>query len=393
MRISQILLITLFLSQVAIAQDERLKGIEYEIEQLMDTFKTVGISVIVVNKEEVIYSKGFGYRDLEKKKPVTPNTVFGIGSISKQFMSGLIGIYEGRDSLSVYDRPAQYIDGLDFYMDEMDSLVNIEDLLTHQSGLGNCDASMVFFPTDDLLKNAKKVKYLEPTTDITGHWSYSNMGYSLLGTIAQEIGDRPWGDLITSEIFAPLGMSNSSTSIKATRANDNHSLPYSIRDGQPVEVLFDALQESGPGGAINSSANDMARWAQMLLNAGAHHDQQLIPKDYLERAFSNHVKIRDQFSFDHDNDILFDSYGYGWSVNNYLGHYRVQHGGALSGFTASLEVYPLDDLGIIVLSNQHNSNISFHVSDMIARRLLNKSIKPLEEYSVNVSQARPYVSH
>ena len=99
-----LLLITFF--QVSSqTKDKRLTGLETEIDSLMKAYRLVGLSVAIVENDEVIYSKGFGYRDLENKLPVTPNTLFSIGSVTKQFTSSLIGIYEGQGKLSLEDKP------------------------------------------------------------------------------------------------------------------------------------------------------------------------------------------------------------------------------------------------------------------------------------------------
>lgn len=371
-------------------QDKRLQGLDEDINRLMDTFHTVGMAVVIVEKDSIIYNNGFGFRDLELKKPITSNTLFGIGSISKQFTSSLIGIYEGRQHLDLNDRPATYIEGLDFYTDEMDSLINIEDLLIHRSGIGNCDAAMVFFPTNDLIRNARRLEYLRSYGQVRQGFQYSNMGYSLLGAISEKIGGNSWSNLIQKEIFDPLGMVHSNSSISELTKKEDFSMPYSVNEGEPVRVLFDSLYESSPGGAINSSSNEMALWIRMLLNGGMHENEEIIPKDYLERAFSDHTKLRQRFSFDTKDEMQFDNYGYGWAVQNYLGHYRVNHTGAVSGFTATMDIFPFDSLGIVVLSNQHLSAIPNHVADMIIRRMLDKRRISWQNYEVRYADARMY---
>ena len=288
------------------------------------------------------------------------------------------------------DRPARYIDGLDFYTDAMDSLVTIEDLLAHRSGIGNCDASMVFFPTNDLIKNAQRIAHLPPSSPFRQGLDYSNMGYALLGAIVENVGKDDWPSLIERHILSPLGMTDSNASIDDMASGQDYALPYSVHKQEAVRVKMDALQESIPGGGINSSARDMAIWLQMLLNGGKHNEQQVIQQEYLERAFSDQVIMRNRFSFNQKDDLLFDNYGYGWAVNQYLGTYRVSHSGAVSGYTATIELFPFEGFGIVVLTNQHLSAISNHISDLITRRMLQKEQKVWQDYEVHRAEARIY---
>ena len=113
---------------------EELKGIDDEIIQLMKKYNTVGLSVAVVKDGKTLYTKGFGYRDLKQKLPVTENTLFHIASMTKAFTGSLLGILESKNQLSLKDKPAMYVPNLQFYNDKMNNLITIEDLLSHRSG-------------------------------------------------------------------------------------------------------------------------------------------------------------------------------------------------------------------------------------------------------------------
>lgn len=371
-------------------QDARLKGLDLIVRQLMEKFECVGLAIAIVEKDQTIYSKGYGYRDLENKKRVTSNTLFGIGSITKQFTAGLMGIYEDRGILSVHDRPAKFIKDLKFSTDEMNTIVTIEDLMAHRSGLGNLDGAMVFFPRKDLFQNIERLPYLAPSSQVRERMDYSNMGYAILGAISESIGHDTWSENIHREIFRPLGMNQSNTTIEALQKCTNFSLAYSVHDNKPTQVVFDPLDETSPGGSINSSANEMTYWVRMLLAGGYFKEQQIISKTYLERAFSGQNFVSDRFSFEKKDSLLFDTYGYGLAINNYFDHYRVHHSGAVSGFTASLELYPFESLGIVVLTNQHLSALSGHLVDIIARRMLKLPRKDWGTYEVQRTEARMY---
>src|SRR5690606_35074694 len=114
-------------------------------ENILETWKGAGFAVAVVEKDKIIYSKGFGYRDYENKIPVTPNTLFAIGSSSKAFTSGLLGILRGDKKLSFDDSPIRHIPELRFYNNEMNNGITIKDLMTHRTGLPRHDLSWYYF--------------------------------------------------------------------------------------------------------------------------------------------------------------------------------------------------------------------------------------------------------
>ncbi|WP_299222548.1 serine hydrolase [uncultured Aquimarina sp.] len=379
----------LFCSQIQAQDiDVRFIGLEEDIDSLMYTYQTIGMSISIVENGKIIYSKGFGYRNLEKKLPVTPNTIFPIGSVSKPITASLIGVYLGKDKLSVTDRPSKFIPYLRFSTDEMNNLITIEDLLSHNSGIGVVDATHVFFPTDDIEKHLKRLTRLAPNSSVRERFDYSNMGYAILGEVSSQISGKTWAENVQDEIFNPLQMKHSNCSLDALQSSDNYSLGYSITNGNPIEVVYEDQHESYASGAINSSSLDLSKWVVMLLNGGLYNDKQLIPKQYLENSFSEHNIIRGSFSFDKKYNLLTDTYGYGWFVHQYNDLYRVNHAGNVSGFTASVDLYPHKKIGIIILTNQGSSNLlTKPISDMVLNRLLDLDKKSWKDYEIKIGEA------
>lgn len=164
---------------------ENLKGLDEEINKILNDYKAVGVSVAIVKNDKIIYTKGYGYRDYENKLPVTPNTLFCIGSNTKAFTSSLIGMLENEKKLSLQDKPSRYISGLTFSTDRMNTLITIEDLLEHRSGLGSIDGTYIFFPAAKRIDLMKRLPFLKENGEPKNSWKYSNFGYLMLGTIAE----------------------------------------------------------------------------------------------------------------------------------------------------------------------------------------------------------------
>lgn len=365
------------------AQEQNLKlnGVDEEIEALIQAYQAVGISVAVVKDDEVIYAKGFGYRDLEKKLPVDENTVFHIASVTKSFTASLLGILEKEGKVSLQQKPAYYIPKLQFHNSEMDNLITIESLLSHKSGIGNWDGSLVLFAENNRLKSLKKFKYLKPNGKINDSWIYSNAGYTIAGTVVEQVTGESWDKNIRDRIFEPLDMDNSFLSIENMKRTNNYSLPYGLKDGTTKEVLFEEYFDYSPAGAIKSCAKDLANWTITWLNEGKFEGKQILPKDYVYDATSIQ-NIRDG---EGSEEVFLFGDGFGWRMESQLGQYKVYHGGNTSGFSSLVLTYPFTKLGIIVLSNQQNSLLPYIIGDLIKNRMLDLSKTAISDYPVIVT--------
>lgn len=362
--------------------ENRLNGIDQEIETLLKSYKAVGLSVAVVENDNVIYSKGFGYRNLEKKLPSTENTVFPIGSATKAFTASLLGILESQDKISLKEKPSFYIPKLQFYNDKMNDLIKIEDLLSHKSGLGSLDGSLILFPENDRIKTIERLKYLKPNGVINDSWIYSNMGYTIAGAIVEQVTKENWDKNIKAKIFSPLNMNNSFTILQEMESTDNFSFGYGMSNGKTEKVLYEEYYSYGPAGAIKSTSNDMANWLLTWLNNGQFDEQQILPEEYVKNATTIH-NVMPQDGAD-ANVYLFGD-GFGWRVQSFKGHYKINHGGNTSGFSSQIVMYPNEKLGIVVLTNQQNSILPYIIADVITNRMLDLPKTELDKYPVVVN--------
>lgn len=352
--------------------DKRLDGFDKNFNQLLKDWKAVGFSVAVVEKGEIIYSKGFGYRDLEKKLPADGNTLFAIGSCSKAFSAALIGqlVNEGKLDL---DKPINsYFPKLRFYNDQMNSMITLRDMMSHKTGLPRHDASWYYFPSRSKDSLLQRIQYMEPSATVREKWQYNNFMYCALGAIDEQISGVTWDNNIRNKIFAPLSMARSTTNLKDWVADPNASLGYFVDKDSTIKKMdyFD-ISGMSPAGAINSSVNEMAHWVMAWLNDGKFNGKEVIPVSYRTQAISSQAIITGGLPKD-KLDIQFSNYGFGWMLSSYKEHYRVEHGGNINGFSASTTFFPTDSIGIIVLVNQNNSYVPGLVRNLIADKLLGK---------------------
>ncbi|MEX0273108.1 MAG: serine hydrolase domain-containing protein, partial [Flavobacteriaceae bacterium] len=219
--------------------DVRLNGLKEEVSHLMATHQTVGMSVCIVENDQVIFSESFGYRDYGNKIPVTNRTIFPIGSITKPITASLIGAFTGQYPLHVKDKPRTYIPYLEFATCDMNKLVTLEDLLAHRSGIGVVDGAHVFFPTDNIEQHLKRLPHLRPNSQVRERFDYSNMGYAILGEISAKISGETWAANIQNTIFNPLQMEHSNCSIADLESSDDPAVGYGVADGQIIRVAYE----------------------------------------------------------------------------------------------------------------------------------------------------------
>lgn len=376
MRIFHFLLIAVLFVNNSYSQttnDNRIAALEPQLQQLLTDWKSAGFAVAVVEKNKIIYAKGFGYRDQEKKLPVTPNTLFAIGSCTKAFTSSVIGLLD-KDKLVEIDKPVQqYLPQLSFYNQGMTNTITLRDMMSHRTGLPRHDYSWYLFPTsrDSLLQ---RIHYMEPTAGVRDRWQYNNFMFLLQGVVAEKITGKSWEQNVKSKLLDPLGMSRTNFSVIDMAKDKDASLGYFVRNDSILDILpYYNIDAMGPAGSINSSVTEMANWVSAWINGGKYNGKEILPASYVRDAMSSQMVIASGVPDKEFPDVHFANYGLGWSLASYRGHYLVNHGGNIDGFSANTAFFPTDSIGIIVLSNQNGSVIPATVRNMIADKIFNLS--------------------
>lgn len=357
----------------------KVTSIEPFLESVLQDYHAAGYAVAVVNKDSIVYSKGFGWRDVDNKKPVSPNTLFPIGSSTKAFTAALVGklVDEGKVSL---DSPVvNYLPALRFYTSELTNRVTLRDMMSHRTGLPRYDYSWYLFNSDSRDTLLKRVKFMKPSADIREKWQYNNFMYLAQGMLTEHLSGQSWEKNIEEEFFKPLGMKRSNMSISALQQDADASLGYTlIQDSILKKLDYYNINAMGPAGSINSSVSELANWVRLWLNGGQWEGKEILSKSYVGDAASSQMVISSGLPAMKHPYSSFSNYGLGWMLHSYRGHYMVEHGGNIDGFSASVSFFPYDGLGIIVLSNQNGSPIPNVVRNTIADKVFDL---PYHEWS------------
>ena len=347
--------------------DKRLKGLDSELEKVLKKLEEPGFAIAIVENDQILYSKGFGYRDYENKIKVDSNTLFAIGSATKSFTSSLLGVLREDEKLDFEDSPIDHINELRFYNSQMNDVISIRDMMSHRTGLPRHDASWYFFPTFSKDSLVSRVKHHKPFTSVRNQWWYNNFMFMLQGVVAERITNKTWSENIKEMIFDPLGMTRSNTSIAELENSENAAFGYS-QDFKKMDYY--KIAGMGPAGSINSSVNEMSKWLITWINKGEYKGKKILPPNYTEEAISSQSVVVANLPDEDNPGLHLTNYGYGWFLSSYKGHYRVEHGGNIDGFSTSAAFYPSDKVGIIVLSNQNASNTPSIVRNIISDRML-----------------------
>lgn len=350
---------------------DRFAGLDTAFERVLKEWHAAGFAVAVIEKDKVVYAKGFGFRDIEHKISVTPNTLFAIGSCTKAFTASMLGLLQKQGKLS-FDKPIRsYLPELSFYNDDMNSHILVRDLMCHRTGLPRHDYSWYGFATNSRDSLLKRVQYMEPSAGVREKWQYNNFMFLLQGMVSEKITNKTWEENINDNIFKPLGMNNSDFSVKEMAKSADAAIGYGLKKDSIIHKLdYYDINAMGPAGSINSSVIDMAKWVTVWINGGKYNGKEILPANYITEAMSSQMVIGAALPTKEKPDIQFSNYGFGWMLGSYKGHYRVEHGGNIDGFSASTCFFPSDSIGIVVLTNQNGSSVPSVVRNLLADRML-----------------------
>jgi hypothetical protein len=215
------------------------------------------------------------------------------------------------------------------------------------------------------------MQYMEPSEPLRRKWQYNNFMFMLQGLVAEKLTGKSWEDNIREKFFEPLGMTNSNSSLAEWKLAKDLAVGYDIKQDSVIHktAYFD-ISGMAPAGSINSSVSDMAKWLTLWINGGKYQGKEILPTQYVTEAISSQMVMGGALPAKDRADMYLSNYGFGWMLSSYRGHYRVEHGGNIDGFSASTCFFPSDSIGIVVLCNQGGSQVPAMVRNLVSDRLL-----------------------
>lgn len=305
-----------------------------------------GVAVGVVADQQLVWSQGFGFADVARKTPMTPQTKFRMASHSKLFTATAIMQLREDGKLRLDDPVSKHLPWFRVTRAaDDDPEITIEELLTHSSGLPREAGShwtTLDFPTTDELRALMAERQAPFSPEV--RWKYSNLAYSVAGLVIEAVSGQRWADYVQQHIYAPLGMTASSVDadVPGLATGYNRLLPDNTRTTNP---FVDARGMAAATG-ITSTVDDMAKFAAAQFRTGRRGGANILSTGSLRQM--HRVRMLES-NWTQGNAI-------GFAVRRERDKVYVSHGGSYPGYQTQTMLYPEGKVAVIVLTNADDAN-------------------------------------
>ena len=338
------------------AQDERplVRYVDSVATAAVNEHRTPGVSIAIVKHGRTILAKGYGFADLENDVPATPETVYRIGSVTKQFTASAIMRLMEQGKLSLDDTLQKFFPNYP----AQGHRVTVRNLLNHTSGIRSYTSMgpkwqrlmrLDMAPDSMLALFAPEPFDFRPGDE----WRYDNSGFFLLGMIVEKLSGKPYGQYLQDEFFTPLHLTGTVYCEHAPLIK-HRARGYAPRpDGRFVNAEPLSMTQPYAAGSLCSTVTDLAAWTIALSNGKV-----VSPASYKLMTTPDTL-----------NNGKPLTYGFGLGTGTLGGHRQVSHNGGINGFISELHHYPDDALITVVLTNVEG-NVAPTLERLVARRAL-----------------------
>ena len=352
------------------AEPAPLQGFDAYVRHAMNVWHVPGLAIVIVDHDRVVMEKGFGVRTIGSPEKVDVHTLFGIASDSKAFTTVALGILKDRGKLDWDDPVTQFLQGFQLYEPYPTREAAIRDLLTHRTG--DCGADFLWYgSTNTRAEIIRKLRLLRPRYGFRQRYCYSNDMVMAAGQIIPAITGTEWGSYVEQNIFKPLDMTESNTSITAFKPNGDIATPHADIDGKITPIRWANVDNIGPAASINSSVNDMAHWIEMLLNDGIYDGRRVVSAAVIHEMEAPQVVIPSSVENGVDEIIssfppaLSPAYGLTLRTEDFRGVRIDWHAGSIDGMGSVVGLIPSRHLGVVILANEDDTNLPIALMDVI----------------------------
>ena len=265
--------------------------------------------------------------------------------------------------------------------------LTLRDVLAHRSGLPAFTGDLLGYLGYDRAEMLRRLRYVPPAHSFREVAAYSNLGYFIAGEVIDRLTGARWEEAMRERLFAPVAMNRSGPAISEL-SDDNVALPHAEVDDEMVVVKRDLHGVHGAAGSAYSTANDLARWMQMLLDQGAMDGQQVVQPERVGEMFA--PSMVSEIAFTETPPITEDSgfsYGLGWGTFHSQGYTVLEKGGALAGVRTVVNLVPELGYGIAVIANRNLTFLPEAVRAFALESLLGAAHADTQEVIVSAGAA------
>ena len=359
---------------------KKLQGFDAYMEQTLKDWNTPGVGVGIVVGDKLVFVKGYGYRDYEKKLPFTAKTMQPIASNSKLFTAVAAGMLVEEGKLT-WDKPVrESVPEIEFYNDQLNNNVTLRDMLSHRTGVTRHD--LIWFKSPFTRKELfDRLKYLEPQEPMRETFLYNNLMFAAVGQIIEMKSGKKWEDFVRERIFTALDMKTTSYTIADMLKQPDYGVPF--REKRDSFELYKApyyedTEGVAPAGAVISNIDELSHWLIALMNEGKYNGKQILPASVLKATLQPAIALPNTAGEALGYwEILNSAYGMGRQTASYRGKLLTFHGGDLPGFHSQISFMPNDKIGVIVLViSDHSAPLYNIISYNVYERLLGMDQTP-----------------
>jgi CubicO group peptidase (beta-lactamase class C family) len=346
-------------------------GFDNRVEGLRKDIGVPGMSIAIVENDKITLARGFGVRGLDSPEPVDADTIFPNGSTGKAFTVAALGILVDQKKIDWDDKVTDRLPGFQMYDPWVTREMTIRDLLVHRSGLGLGAGDLLFVPRTSLTRaeSVRRLRYIKPATSFRSGFAYDNVLYMVAGQLIEAVTGDTWEKFTAEKVLKAAGMLHSTTDDDPRFATSNRARPHArihgafrgVGEQAELDERDDLGRNAAPAGGLAVSANDLARWLMIQLDAGqlpagggrlfssAAHEQMWTPVT-LQPVDPTPAALK-------GTEPLFNAYALGWDIRDYHGAKIVWHGGAVFGFKAAVVLIPEKHVGFSILINSEDGEI------------------------------------
>lgn len=328
-----------------------------------------GMAIAIVEDGKTTLARGYGVRRLGRPEAVDADTLFPIGSTTKAITVAALATLVDAGRIGWDDRVIDHLPEFRMMDPWVTREMTIRDLLVHRSGLGPGAGDLLFVPRGGVARAevVRRLRYLKPATSFRSGFAYSNLMYVVAGQLIEAVSGARWEDYVRTHVLLPAGMRASTTDNTANFAAEDRAYPHARLGGESgmrgagaqetLDERDDLGRNAAPAGGVASSANDLARWLQVLLGEGVAADGRRVFSGTARAQMWTPVVPLPPAAMPPGLEALqpqFSSYALGWDVIDYRGARVVWHGGAVFGFKAAVVILPARKVGFAIAINSED---------------------------------------
>lgn len=331
---------------------KELKALDKFIVEGIEKWQPPGLAVTVVKNGEIVFTKAYGVTNVNTQAMVDNNTLFGCMSTTKAFVAAGMAMLVDDGKLNWNDKVIEHLPEFQLKDPYLTRELNIIDLLTHRTGIGNTDYlwSQMNISSDSVLY---KMREVEKSYSLRSSFIYQNIFYLAAGKIIERISGKSWGAFLKERIYDPLGMTNTHATLEAIQNIQNKADAHYLIEDKITTIAQTSADKIGPAGSMWSSIDDIGKWIQFLLNEGHVNGKPLLSKRNFDELFKVHQVVPSSqfYPTQQVTKPNFTTYGLGWFQHDYNGKMVQFHTGSLAGMVAIAGMIPEEEVGVYVMGN------------------------------------------